>query len=930
MDDFVFGLLCAGLCLFLPLLAGAIVAFLSARAARSDAREARSMVDELKLEVGLLRRRIDRLGTGTGSSPAAPESMAASSLPPPAAQSSATPVGSAASLPPLQPPPSVPLATSPAETRTSALESAVSTLGVSLSTLGAGAPAGPPASGASQPASNESTPSSSGGGTTPLRTPAGAPAGVPIPMQPKALVPTEAANLGAFIERNAVWAFAGVGALGLVIAALFGLREAILAGWFGPVARFGAGAAVGLGAWLVAELLRWRKYDIPSAALTGAGSAILYGTLYAGHARWGLLGQGVTFALMVAITAVTMFAAWRRDSRFVAYLSLVGGYATPVLLSTGENKAVAFFGYLALVNLGLLLVARRRDWPDLVAFSGIATNLLFLGWVVAYRAPDQVPVGLLAAAIFAFGYLALVPRGAAGVAVVATAMGCGTWLLGALAMATPTDTFATDPRNAMPLPWDLGATPWVGLVYLTVGAVLLPLLTRRWLPARVVAGAVLGVGAAAYTFSWVAAGESRWDVAAIAGPGVALLALVAGGSAAGLPALLIAVVATLFASAVRAMPAGLLPWHILALLLGTLWVAYGRGKRAALPVAALLLPLVVYVDLTTRLANGEATSVLFALLPVYFMLAFVPFFRPRRGDLWGVLGAALVPVAAFWPLYQAWQHVLGEGFAGVLPILLGANTLLGCIAMLRLARAHLGDRESAILITVSLLAVAVAIPAQLERGWLTVGWAIEVALLAWAWRRVRHPLLVGAGTALAALVTVRLLLNPFALEYGNGAGLPLLNWTLYTWGIPLVAFLLAARWYEARWLQSGLRSVAVLLGFALINLEIAHTFAHDDQLSFRSERLAEEMTRSVAWGGYGLGLVLLGILRRSRSTRLFGLCFAVVGAGKVFLVDTWSLSGFARVGAYGGMAITLLAAAVAFAYLVRSDNQREAQPPEAP
>lgn len=918
--------------MFLPLFAGALVAFLTARSARADAQRALAIVEVLTAELGVLRKRVEGFGvrgTAAANKPAVPDLAAAT----PASPVPASPESG------LAPDDSGPRVTDSVEFPVStpdvsnvSVGSAASSAGGSVPAAAAAAASSAAAAAAAAPAAAAASASTDSVAVSAATDGAKAPPPVrPVSTpRPAALPANEAANLGAFIERNAVWAFAGVGALLLVIAALFGLREAILAGWFGPVARFAAGAAVGLGAWAVAELLRWRKYDIPAAALTGAGSAILYGTLYAAHSRWGLIGQGTTFGMMVAVTAVTMFAAWRRDSRFVAYLSLIGGYATPVLLSTGENKALAFFGYLALVNLGLILVARRREWPDLVAFSGIVTNLLYLGWVAAYRAPDQVPVGLAASALFALGYLALVPRSAAGVAVVAAAMGCGTWLMGALAMATPTDTFATDPRNAMPLPWDLGVTPWIGLAYLALGAVALPMLTARWRPARVGAGAVVGVAAAAFTLAWGVGGESRWDVAAFAGPGVALAALAVGGSPAGVPALLLGVAATIFTTGITVLPSEYLPFHVFAYLVATLWIGYGRGKRQIFAFAALILPLITYIRLDARLEDGGAASVLLTLLPAYFALAFGPFVRPLRGDLWGVLGAALAPVAVFWPLYQTWEQVFGEGFAGVLPILLGANALVGCIAMLRVAKAQLGDRESAILITVSLLAVAVAIPVQLERGWLTVGWAIEVALLAWAWRRVRHPLLISAGAVLAAVVTSRLLLNPFALTYGNGAGLPLFNWTLYTWGIPLAAFLLASRWYEQRWLQSALRTVAVLLGFALLNLEIAHLFARDQQLSFRSERLGEEMTRSIAWGGYGLGLVLLGIVRSSRSTRLFGLCFAVLGAGKVFLIDSWSLSGFARVGAYGGMAVTLLAAAVAFAYLVRSDNQREAKPPENP
>jgi hypothetical protein len=89
--------------------------------------------------------------------------------------------------------------------------------------------------------------------------------------------------------------------------------------------------------------------------------------------------------------------------------------------------------------------------------------------------------------------------------------------------------------------------------------------------------------------------------------------------------------------------------------------------------------------------------------------------------------------------------------------------------------------------------VTTAIPLQLEDQWLTVAWALEGAALALLTRRLSHPLVPWASFTLGLVVAVRLVLNPYALEYGDTSGLPLLNWTLYTWGLPLVCLLLTAR-----------------------------------------------------------------------------------------------------------------------------------------
>ena len=64
---------------------------------------------------------------------------------------------------------------------------------------------------------------------------------------------------------------------------------------------------------------------------------------------------------LVAATAVVL--AIRRDSLFIALLGLVGGFATPFMLSSALDKPLSLFGYLVILNAGLAWVAYRRGWP---------------------------------------------------------------------------------------------------------------------------------------------------------------------------------------------------------------------------------------------------------------------------------------------------------------------------------------------------------------------------------------------------------------------------------------------------------------------------------------------------------------------------------------------------------------------------------------
>jgi hypothetical protein len=501
--------------------------------------------------------------------------------------------------------------------------------------------------------------------------------------------------------------------------------------------------------------------------------------------------------------------------------------------------------------------------------------------------------------------------------VAAYAGGALLWLAGT-GFVVPADPFRLDPVSGMPLGWDLADTAWEALGYVLAAAVVPALFARR-------VGLVATWGALAlailtflpFAAGWLEAGTpATWPVAAAAVAVPALVALFNPTVAWPLAML----VAGLFAAALP-------PVEAMAAAGGLALVGvaggYGRGPRAALVAGALASALPLGVAAYAGALEEGRAGLLFAVAAVaYALYAWPPFWRPRSRDLAGV-GAAALAGPAFFPVFHAlWLDRLGDGLVGLLPVLLGLGSLVGVIALARVVKVRADDRELALLVTVVLLAAAVAVPLQLSEAWLTVGWAIEVALLAALARRLPHPIVRVFAGALAAAVAVRLLANPDALRYGGGEGPILLNWTLYTWGVPAVALLVAARlWPGPAWAATAFRVVSVLLFFALVNLEVAHAFAHDEGLSFTSEDLAESMTRSVAWGAYGLVLLGLGAARDSRGARFAGLFFTMLGAGKVFLVDLWSLSGLARVGSFAGLAVTLLLGAVALQRFVLKERK---------
>ncbi len=208
--------------------------------------------------------------------------------------------------------------------------------------------------------------------------------------------------------------FSWIAGVALVLAALFFLRYSVEQGWLGPPVRMAIGIATGIALLVVCELKAARRYAVTANAMDAAGIAILFASFYSGHALWHLVGAGPTFALLALVTAVAVLLAIRRNSIFIALLGLLGGFATPALLATGEDRPIGLFGYLLLLNVGLTWVAYRRRWALLQALALALTAVYQIGWAAKFLTEAKLPLAIGIFALFslvAFVALLVAERG---------------------------------------------------------------------------------------------------------------------------------------------------------------------------------------------------------------------------------------------------------------------------------------------------------------------------------------------------------------------------------------------------------------------------------------------------------------------------------------------------------------------------------------
>jgi len=185
-----------------------------------------------------------------------------------------------------------------------------------------------------------------------------------------------------------------VGAVILVLGIGFFLKYAFENAWIGPTGRVALGILAGLAMLVAGDAARRRDYRFLSQGLTGGGVAALYLSIFAASNFYQLIPREVSFLLMLGVTAAGIALAVLQDAVAIALLSILGGFLTPVLLSTGQDKAEALFVYLAVLDLGVLGAAFYRRWRalDVTAYAG--SMVLYAGWYFSFYRPERMGIAL--------------------------------------------------------------------------------------------------------------------------------------------------------------------------------------------------------------------------------------------------------------------------------------------------------------------------------------------------------------------------------------------------------------------------------------------------------------------------------------------------------------------------------------------------------
>src|SRR5438270_6984556 len=185
------------------------------------------------------------------------------------------------------------------------------------------------------------------------------------------------------------------------------IKYAFDSGWIGPAGRVALGLLAGIALILWSERFRARGHAPFSYSLKAVGIGTLYLSLWGAFQVYHLVPSAAAFGAMILVTAATMTLALTQDAEVLAAFAMIGGFSTPLLLSTGENHEIVLFSYVCLLDVAMLVVAQAKPWRRLLVGSFTGTAILYLGWFAEYYSKDQRLVTTLFTLVFAAIFAAI-------------------------------------------------------------------------------------------------------------------------------------------------------------------------------------------------------------------------------------------------------------------------------------------------------------------------------------------------------------------------------------------------------------------------------------------------------------------------------------------------------------------------------------------
>lgn len=189
---------------------------------------------------------------------------------------------------------------------------------------------------------------------------------------------TEVPVFISFIRQN-ILTIAGI--VTLVLGLGYFVKYAIDRNWINEYLRCAIGYLTGIFLISAGIYLR-KKYSAFSAIVSGGGFSVLYFTTTIIFREYHLLSQNSAFAVTICITIFATVLSYRLKNEILIIFALLGGFAAPLMISTGQSNYLFLFGYISLLNLGVLAIAFFQNWKSIGWLAFICTTIYLFAWSI--------------------------------------------------------------------------------------------------------------------------------------------------------------------------------------------------------------------------------------------------------------------------------------------------------------------------------------------------------------------------------------------------------------------------------------------------------------------------------------------------------------------------------------------------------------------
>jgi uncharacterized membrane protein len=244
-------------------------------------------------------------------------------------------------------------------------------------------------------------------------------------------------------------------------------------------------------------------------------------------------------------------------------------------------------------------------------------------------------------------------------------------------------------------------------------------------------------------------------------------------------------------------------------------------------------------------------------------------------------------------------------------------------------------------LAVALSFLVIMVPIELEKGWITIGWAVLASALIWIGLRIESRTILLGGAGLLIVAVGKLFFSDLQMDIYQPGFMAFFNErflsALVTAASVFVSAYFISKKTDAGYSRPGGITLFVLghlIIIVAISLEISDYFSvvlwhlsagipptidtNQFQDLYNSYLYAQKLSLSVIWALYSVALMIIGFVKRHAPSRIFAIALFFVTILKVFFYDLSELANIYRIISFIALGIALLG--VSFLYTRYKDQ----------